>query len=80
MFARAIFRKVDRAGLFVISDCITFNERKGTHNPTPPLDVFAASKISSLEAGIRYDFHLEGTIRYSVSGEFSNLRSGNITY
>ncbi len=49
---------------------------KGTHNPTPPLDVYAASKVSSLDAGIKYDFNLDGKVRYAVSGEFSDFRAG----
>lgn len=49
---------------------------KGTHNPHPPLDVFAASKVSSLEAGIRYEFNPDAKVNYALSGEFSNFRSG----
>lgn len=49
---------------------------KGTHNPTPPLDIFPASKVSSLDFGAKYDFNQKGNLLYSVSGEFSNFRAG----
>ena len=49
---------------------------EGTHNPTPPLYVFEASKVSSLVVGAKYDFNLSGKIRYAVSGEFSNFIAG----
>ncbi len=48
----------------------------GTHNPHPPLDVFAASKVSSLEAGVKYEFNPGAKVSYVISGEFSNFRSG----
>jgi len=48
----------------------------GTHNPTPPLDVFEASKVTSLDVGISYDFNTQGKIVYSVSGEFSDFKAG----
>lgn len=50
----------------------------GTHNPTPPLDVFAATKVSSLDFGGKLDFNLEGDYVYSISGEFSNFRAGDV--
>jgi hypothetical protein len=49
---------------------------KGTHNPTPPLDIFEASKVSSLDFGAKYDLNQKGNMRYSISGEFSNFRAG----
>jgi len=48
----------------------------GSHNPYPPLDVFAASKVSSLDIGAKYDFNNAGNIKYALSAEFSNLRAG----
>jgi len=48
----------------------------GTHNPTPPLDLFEASKVSSMEVGAKYNFNNSGTFKYAVSGEFSNFISG----
>ena len=48
----------------------------GTHNPTPPLDVFSASKVSSIDLGAKYDFNVDGKVVYAVSGEFSNFRAG----
>lgn len=50
---------------------------KGTHNPTPPLDVFAASKVTSLDVGAKYDLNKSDDLRYTVSGEFSNFRAGD---
>ena len=56
----------------------TVNVGPGTHNPIPPLDVFAASKVSALDIGAKYDFKMTKTenIVYSVSGEFSNFLAG----
>jgi len=48
----------------------------GTHNPNPPLDVYEASKVTSLDIGIKYDINLRGKIKYALSGEFSDLHSG----
>jgi len=48
----------------------------GTHNPTPPLDVFAASKVSSLDVGAKYIIKGGDVVRHSVSGEFSNFIAG----
>lgn len=47
-----------------------------THNPSPPLDVFEASKVSSLDAGIKYNINQNGLIKYSLSAEFSNFIAG----
>ena len=49
---------------------------KGTHNPTPPLDVFEASKVSSLDVGAKYDLNQNDNLKYTFSGEFSNFRAG----
>lgn len=48
----------------------------GTHNPIPPLDVFAASKVSSTDFGLKCNFNVRGKIIYGLSGEFSNFRPG----
>jgi hypothetical protein len=48
----------------------------GTHNPTPPLNVFAASKVSSFDIGVRYEINPEAEITYAVSGEYSNFIAG----
>jgi len=48
----------------------------GSHNPTPPLDVFPAAKVSSLDIGAENKFNKAGKIVYSASGEFSNFRAG----
>jgi hypothetical protein len=54
----------------------TVNEWSGTHNPTPPLDVFAAAKVSAMEAGAKYNFKLGGEVTYATSFEFSNFIAG----
>ena len=48
----------------------------GTFNPTPPLDVFEASKVSSLDIGAKYDLNQSDKMQYTISGEFSNFRAG----
>jgi len=49
---------------------------QGTHNPTPPLDIYEASKISSLELGAKYNLNESDHLKYTISGEFSNFRAG----
>lgn len=48
----------------------------GTFNPTPPLNEFAASKVSSFDVGLKYVINPSGKIIYSLSGEFSNFIAG----
>jgi hypothetical protein len=48
----------------------------GTFNPNPPLDIYEASHVSSMDVGVRYNLNTSGNIRYAVSGEFSNFRAG----
>lgn len=54
----------------------TLKEWPGTHNPQPPLDIYAATKVSSLELGAKYSFHMNGKVQYAISGEFSNFDCG----
>jgi hypothetical protein len=54
----------------------TTKEWPGTFNPNPPLDQYAASKVSSLDIGARYKFNRTGNVVYAVSGEFSNFVAG----
>jgi hypothetical protein len=54
----------------------TFDVWPGTHNPAPPLDIFAASKVTSLDFGAKYNLNLDGKVLYAISGEFSNFRAG----
>jgi len=54
----------------------TFDEWEGTFNPTPPLNVFEASKVSSLSLGVKYDLNKVGKIKHTLSGEFSNFIAG----
>jgi hypothetical protein len=49
---------------------------KGTHNPHAPLNVFSASKVSSLDAGIKFEFNVKGKVIYALSGEFSKFNAG----
>ena len=48
----------------------------GTFNPNPPLDVFEAAKVSSLDYGAIYQINPGSNIVYSLSGEFSNFVAG----
>ncbi len=54
----------------------TTKEWSGTHNPNPPLNIFEASKVSSLDIGAQYQFNTTKHISYAVSGEFSNFKAG----
>ncbi len=54
----------------------TFDEWAGTHNPNPPLDVYEASKVSSLDYGAKYILNSGEELEYSISGEFSNFIAG----
>ncbi len=49
---------------------------KGTANPTPPLDIFEASKVSSLDFGAKYDLNQSVKLKHTISAEFSNFRAG----
>ncbi len=49
---------------------------KGTHNPNPPLDIFPAVKVSSLDIGAKYDLNQSDKMKYTISGEFSNFKCG----
>lgn len=48
----------------------------GTHNPTPPLDVFEASHVSALDIGAKYVFGKNENRKHAVSAEFSNFVAG----
>lgn len=54
----------------------TVNVWPGTHNPNPPLDIYAASKVSSIDAGMKYDLNPDGKTIFSLSSEWSNFKSG----
>lgn len=62
--------------LLKLSYVTTMKVWPGTHNPNPPLDVFEASKVSSLSIGAKYLFPVKGDLQYALSGEFSNFISG----
>ncbi len=55
----------------------TKNVWPGTHNPNAPLDQYAASKVSSLDAGAKYVFNPNSSVVYALSGEFSNFVAGD---
>lgn len=54
----------------------TVKEWEGTFNPNPPLNVFPASKVSSLSLGAKYDLNKGTKIKHTLSGEFSNFVAG----
>ena len=54
----------------------TVDEWEGTFNPAPPLNVFEASKVSSLSLGGKYQINKGEGIIYSASAEFSNFIAG----
>ena len=55
---------------------ITLDEWPGTHNPAPPLNVFAASKVTSTDIGAKFDFNPEAPTVFSLSAEWSQFKSG----
>ncbi len=71
-------------GRFIIQDRlllqgsygITAEVWQGTHNPAPPLDVFEAHKVSSMDVGAKYFLNKTGKVIYAASAEFSNFRAG----
>lgn len=54
----------------------TFDVWPGSYNPNAPLNQFFASKVSSMSAGVKVNLNPDGTIRYSLSGEYSDFRTG----
>lgn len=54
----------------------TDKEWPGTFNPAPPLDVFAASKVSSINVGAKFDLNPEDATIFSLSSEWSQFRAG----
>lgn len=67
---------VDNRLIIMGSFAKTVDVWKGTFNPTPPLDVFAASKVHSLSLGAKYDLNKAFKVRHTLSGEFSNFVAG----
>ena len=67
-----------KAGGFELkgSFATTMDVWPGTYNPNPPLDVYAASEVSSLSVGAKYTFAQKGNWQYALSGEFSNFVAG----
>ena len=54
----------------------TADEWPGSFNPAPPLDMWPASKVSSLVAGASLVVSDNGTNAFTISGEFSNFVAG----
>lgn len=54
----------------------TFDTWPGSYNPNPPLDHYAASEVSALNAGARVGLNRTGPVRYAVSAEYSDFRCG----
>ncbi len=54
----------------------TFDTWPGTYNPNPPLNEFYASKVSSLSTGMKVNLNPKGKIKFAVSGEYSDFRTG----
>ena len=53
----------------------TFDELPGSFNPNPPLNVFAASKVSSFQIGVR-DRYKWDSKDFDLSLEFSRFKAG----
>lgn len=54
----------------------TFDTWPGSFNPNPPLNQYAESKVSSLSTGVKVNLNKKGNIRYALSGEYSDFRTG----
>ena len=48
----------------------------GTHNPAPPLDKFAASKVTAFDVGTSYQLNTNENNLFFLSGEFSKFIAG----
>jgi hypothetical protein len=77
--AFAGYARLDIAQRFILkgSYAQTLEVWKGTYNPSPPLDIYEAVRVSSMDIGASYMLNTKGNIRYTVSGEFSNLIAGD---
>jgi hypothetical protein len=42
----------------------------GTYNPNPPLDIYPASKVSSINAGAKFDLNSDGRSLFSLSAQW----------
>lgn len=67
-----ISNKLNLMGSYAITEKVW----EGTHNPNPPLDVFAASKVSAINAGAKFTFNPEDATTFTLSGEWSQFRAG----
>lgn len=75
--ASTFYGSIEANGLRVIGAFAkTADEWAGTFNPSPPLNVFGASKVSSLVAGASYEVSNTGMYAFTLSGEFSNFVAG----
>ena len=76
--ASTIYGRLNLGGHFTLEGAFskTKNVWPGTYNPNEPLNQYAASKVSSLDAGLRYVFNPHSPVVYALSGEFSNFVAG----
>ncbi|NCA85567.1 MAG: hypothetical protein EOM83_08335 [Clostridia bacterium] len=76
--AFAGYARLDIAQRFILkgSYAQTLEVWKGTYNPSPPLDIYEAVKVSSMDIGASYLLNSKGEIKYTLSAEFSDLIAG----
>ena len=74
--AWAVYGKLDIAQFTLIGEFIeTTKEWAGTHNPTPPLNVFEARKVTSFTIGGKFETAIDDK-RLDLSAEFSSFIAG----
>ncbi len=75
--ATAVYSTI-QLGTFVFKGAYTTTLKvwPGTHNPNKPLDIYPASKVSSLSFGAKTDVMNRGNWKSSISFEFSNFVAG----
>lgn len=54
----------------------TTKDFPASHNPNPPLDIYPASKVSSIDIGAKYKFYEDEKWNNKISFEFSNFVAG----
>ncbi len=74
--AYAVYTRLDWDALTLRGEYMqTVHALPGTHNPNPPLDVFAASRVTSYDLGAKYRARLRG-LPLDLSFDFSTLIAG----
>ncbi len=76
--ASTFYGSLNTVGGFTIMGAYasTANDWPGSFNPNPPLDVWEATKVTSLVAGASYKISDNGMYAFTLSGEFSNFVAG----